>query len=395
MKNQRLKIKLLCVAAFFVMVFCSACSNQDAARAQITFEKKEDIDSAEDGKILYTSRCVYPVVTMEGKESVAEKINAAIRVEVDTFLNDTSIRDYAEEDYRIYLANQELSSEYGFFGYYHDFDMIVTRNDCNVVSFYITVSSYMGGAHGGYYGIGLNFNAQTGERIHFSELGENAEAFHADTLAYVKMLAATDAYQSIMWEDDSDLEQILYQHERWYLSTSGLVFFSNPYELGGFYAGNIEFTVPYADLKEMGFKEEYFYQENLTIKLQTEESCFFDLNGNGREEEIQFYIEKPGSANTNLHFIIDGTDYGSEHTELSGQFSDHDYIFCWTQCFLYDMDAGDDMTEIAFQMNCLSWEEGTASPYTFLYRYEKEGSLTYLGKMEGTVTNPISDIQLY
>lgn len=53
------------------------------------------------------------------------------------------------------------------------------------------------------------------------------------------------------------------------------------------------------------------------------------------------------------------------------------------------------MTEIAFQMNYARGEEDSFTSYTFLYRYEKEGSLTYLGKMEGTVTNPDCDMQLY
>lgn len=368
--------------------------SDSSIHAQIAFETKENNDSAEDGNILYTSLCVYPVVTMEGNEITAEKINADIQAEVDAFLADTSIRNYARDDYQIYLSDTDLNSEYGFYGYYHNFDMTVTRNDGNVISFYITTSYYLGGAHGYDYRTGLNFNAKTGERIAFSDLGENAETFHADTLAFLKKLAATNTYQHIMWEDNSDLEQILYQNERWYLSTSGLVFFSDPYELGGGFAGNIECTVPYADLKRMGFKEDYFYKENLTIILQTEEICSFDLNGNGHEEEIQFYIDKPGSASTSLHFIIDGTDYASEHAELSGQFSDNDYIFCWTQCFLYDMDTKDDMTEIAFQMNYSNWKEDIIAPYTFLYRYEKEGSLTYLGKTEGAVTNPTVIINL-
>lgn len=361
--------------------------SDSSMRAQITFETKEDSDFAEDGNILYTSRCVYPVVAMEGNESAAEKINAYIQAEVDDFLNDTSTRDWAREEYEVYLSDEDFNSKYGFHSYSQDFDMTVTRNDSNVISFWTTTSYYYGGAHGLYYNSGLNFNSKTGKLIDFSDLGENEKTFHTDTLAYLKELTTTHAYQSIMWGDNYDLEEILYGDERWYFSTSGLVFFSNPYELGAFFAGNIEFTVPYADLEGMGLKEEYSYQENLTIKLQTEEICAFDLNGNGREEKIRFYIENPGSANTNVRFIIDGTDYASENAELSGQFSDQDYLFCWTQCFLYDMDAEDDMTEIAFQMNRLDWEKDKVIPYTFLYRYEKDGMLTYLGKIKGTVTD--------
>ena len=426
--------KFLFTAMVSVMVLCSACTGQTAfeeeneirsdvstanetepekmpdtpavsessdngshAYAQITFETKKDNDVAEDGTILYTSHCVYPVVTMEENEIAAEKINAEIQTKVDAFFADTSIRELAKEDYRMYQADEALNSGYNFSGYEQDFDMIVTRNDSNVISFYITSSYYIGGPHGNSYSSGVNFNAKTGEAISFSDLGKNAEAFHADTLAYLKKIAASNTYRSIMWKDEGtlrhDLEKILYQDERWYLSTYGLVFFSNPYELGAFYAGNIEFTVPYADLNEMGLKETYSYQENLTLKLQTEEIFSFDLNGDGNKEEIRFYIDTPGSANTSLHFIINGTDYAAQHAGLSAQFSDNAYIFCWTQCFLYDMEPDDDTTEIAFQMNYSNWGESVVIPYTFLYRYEKDGSLTYLGKTEGTVTDPALILQ--
>lgn len=32
--------------------------------------------------------------------------------------------------------------------------------------------------------------------------------------------------------------------------------------------------------------EQILYQENLTIKLQTEEICSFDVNGNGQEAQV-------------------------------------------------------------------------------------------------------------
>lgn len=409
-----MKKRLLYTAVVFITILCSACSNQtasveenkltennsitdtediqeptvimpeadeDSVSAQITFITKEDNESAEDGKLLYTSRCVYPVVAIEGNENAADKINADIQARVDTFLADTSTREFAKEDYQFYLSNEEINSEYGFSGgYYDDFDTVATRNDSNVISFLITISYYSGGAHGGYYSMGLNFNAKTGDPIAFSELSENTKKFQTDTLAYLKELAATNTYRSIMWEDESvskeesDLEQVLFHNEKWYLCTYGLVFFSYPYELGAFYAGEIAFTIPYSDLEEMGLLEEYSYHENLTIKLQTEEICSFDLNGDGAEEEIQFYIDEPGMGDTDVHFFLNGIDYASEHEELSSQLSDD----CWAQCFLYDMDTEDNTIEIAFQIN----------HYTYIYRYQKNGLFTYLGKIEGTVTDP-------
>lgn len=356
----------------------------------LTFYTEEQSSKTENNTLLYTNKCVYPFVTIEGNENAADKINADIQTRVAAFYADTSLSELAKNDYQDYYAPEN----YYFPAYFDKLIFTATRADSNVISFLVTTECYLGGAHGMDTYTGLNYDTQTGNLINFAELSKNSDTFYQNTLTFHQSLAAATAYQSIMWVDDSSwknengLEQILYQDGRWYLSTTGLVFFSNPYELGAFYAGKIEFTIPYSDLEEMGFNEKYNYEGTKTIPLQTEEVCSLDLNGDEWEEDIQFYIDNPGSADTNLHFIINGTDYASEHKELSEQFSNDDYIFCWTKCFLYDMDTDDDTVEIAFQMNYSNWEEGIIMPYTFLYRYEKDGSLIYLGRMEGTITDP-------
>ncbi|MDE6055882.1 MAG: DUF3298 and DUF4163 domain-containing protein [Lachnospiraceae bacterium] len=350
------------------------------------FYTEEQSTKIGDDTILCTRKCVYPVVTIEENQNAAEKINADIQERVASFHADTFVPDIAKEDYQVISANY---SEFHFSGYSDELIFTATRADRNVISFLVTSQYYAGGAHGMDTYIGLNYDTHTGELIDFADLSENVDVFGQDTLAFIQGLASTAAYRGIMWGDDwHELQEVLYQDERWYLSTSGIVFFSNPYELGAFFAGKIEFTVPYSDLEEMGFKEKYNYEGTMTIRLQTEEVCALDLNGDGQDEEIQFYIDEMGSANTDVHFIVDGTDYAVEHEELSKQFSDDDYIFCWTECYLYDMDPTDDMTEIAFQMNYTSWEDDIVTPYTFLYRYEGSGILTYLGRIEGTITDP-------
>lgn len=75
----------------------------------------------------------------------------------------------------------------------------------------------------------------------------------------------------------------------------------------------------------MGLQENYAYDDPRTIPLQTEEVCSLDLNGDGQDEEIQFYIEQPGS-DTDLHFIINGTDYAIQHAELGRRQNDTDYF---------------------------------------------------------------------
>ena len=255
--------------------------------AIIMYNEKRSTEAVND-RTIYTSTCTYPVVTIDGNEKVTDKINADIQAIVDDFYADTSYPEWAKDDYEEYY-NTNLHSYYS-----NELLFTVARADSNVISFLITRQRYSGGAHDMYSYTGLNYDARTGELIDFSDLSENADAFHQDTLAFHQSLAASNSYKSIMWSDDVtwkedyNLEEVLYQDGRWYLSTSGLVFFSHPYELGSFAVGEIEFTIPYSDLEEMGFQEKYAYDGPRTIPLQTEEVCFFDLNGDGQDEEIQF-----------------------------------------------------------------------------------------------------------
>ncbi|MCM1146185.1 MAG: DUF3298 and DUF4163 domain-containing protein [Clostridium sp.] len=350
------------------------------------YSEKRSMEAVND-KIIYENVCTYPHIIIDGNENAAAKINADIQTMIDSFYATRRYVAWAKTEYEEYYNTN-------VYIYYRDkLIFSVARADSNVISFHITHDCYTGGAHGMDYHTGVNYDTRTGEKIDFADLCADADAFHQNTLAFLQNLAASNFYQSIMWTDESwagdiDLENTLYQDDRWYLSTSGLVFFSNPYELGAFVAGEIEFTIPYADLEEMDFQAQYAYDGKRTIHLQTEKICSYDLNGDGQDEEIQFYIERPGSASTNLHFIINGVDYALQNEQLAGQFSDDAYIFCWTECFLYDMDTEDDAIEIAFQMN---WENPGGDdviPTTFFYRYENDASLTYLGKTRTAVTDP-------
>lgn len=219
-------------------------------------------DAAEEGTLIYSSVIIYPVVSIEGNEAAADKINADIQARVDAFLSDTILLDSAKEMYRTYPAED---SAYPFIEYSSDLDFTVKRADSNVISFTAMYYEFAGGAHGNTTTIGINYSPQTGELIPFAELGQEPDAFHADTFAFLQELAATEDYQERLFPSTSpeEIEAVLYGGESWYLSESGLVFISDPYALGPYVAGLIEFTIPYDALEEMGLKEEYQYEGNL------------------------------------------------------------------------------------------------------------------------------------
>lgn len=234
-------------------------AGEQSVHISITFETEDTDETAEDGTVLYASSCIYPVVAIEGNDAAANKINEDILARVDSFRSDTSTLEYAKEEYD-FFAKEENSSG-SFMQYASDLWFSVARADNNVISFVEENYNFSGGAHGYTALSGVNYDAGTGEVISFDELSGHAEKFHADTLAYNQMLAETDDYKERMFEPDirGDLEEVLYAENKWYLSTSGLVFISDPYSLGPYAAGTIEFVIPYSELEQMGLKEEYSY----------------------------------------------------------------------------------------------------------------------------------------
>lgn len=231
-----------------------------SGRITIETQTIEDNDTAEDGTSIYVMSYVQPTVTIEGNDAASEKINTDLQTRIDSFTADDTLRNEAKEFYDFSLTEEDPY----FNEYSETLDFEAMRSDTSVISFITTVYSYAGGAHGNYGRFGINYNAQTGELIKFSELGEDADRFYNATLKYNQDLALTDEYKERMFTEDSalngDLEDVLYAEEKWYLSDEGLVFISNPYELGPYASGAIEFVIPYDELEKMGLKKEYSFQ---------------------------------------------------------------------------------------------------------------------------------------
>lgn len=358
----------------------------------LKFFYEEQCTKAADDTVIFIKRLHYPVVTIAENENAANKINEDIRERVnvsraDTFVLDDAIdREQWDADYFYYFGN-----------FCDEFLFIPTRMDSKVISFLTVDNYYTGGDHGHARLIGLNYDTQTGERIDLTDLSEHTDAFEQDIHTFIQDYIATssDFQRYIAWGNDiADLEQRIYTDDEWYFSTSGLVFCSNPYEIS---ISEIMVTVPYSDLEEFGLKEKYSDVGRRTIALQKGESFFGDLDGDGQEEEIQYYLEwkklkKTDSKRTAVvHLIIDGTDFAADLVEVSRELSDDAYLSCGVEdCILYEYetDMADTVTEIVFEMRYTILEEDSVPPFTFRYRYDENGVITFLGTIEGTITDP-------
>ena len=374
----------------------------------VVIESEDDVElTTDDGTVYYTITCSYPVVSIAGNEAAAEKINADIRTRVEAY--NTSVNAQAEiakEDFEYLLNDDDL--EYTPFPYSSDLYFTVTRADDNVIAFTENSYEYMGGAHGLPNTIGINYDTNTGELLTFGDLSDNPDTFRADTLAYNQELARTEYYSMQMFNTDDitngTMEDVLYADGAWYLSTSGLVFMSPPYALAPYAAGTLEFTIPYGELTDMGFKEAYAYTGRPIVKLRENETYSMDLNGDGNDDSVSYYSawidDETDSYEFMTHLTVNGTDFSQDGTEDVREHLASTGIVSVMGVCLYDLDVNDNYVELAMLLADWGHGEGNDSPaaayYSDFFRYTEDGSLIYLGRVEGDVTDPTTSLsQLY
>lgn len=362
---------------------------EESILVTIEMKEQEHTETAEDGTVYYMKNWTYPVVTIEGNRDVAEKINADIGLRVDEYYTANSeIAEWAKEAYE-----NSLTEDYFFTSYSDEMTFRTVRADSRVISFAITYFSYMGGAHGDYAVCGVNYDAETGEKLSFSDLSADSESFRQKTLEYNQWLAGTNSYREQMFSEEDitngSLEEALYADDAWYLSVFGLTFISNPYELGPYSSGCIEFIIPSAVASDMGLLDSYAYQGRKVLWLQNHSIYMVDLDADGQNEEVSYYTE--GSENedgiyvSQMHLIINGTDLAmGDDGILSEQLAKH----VWENLILYDLDVEDDYLELVFLSG--EMEGDNYVPGSYFFRYADD-SLIYMGKVEGHVDDPTVD----
>lgn len=366
----------------------------------ITMTEEENNKSTEDGTVYLYKSSSYPTVSIEGNETAADKINADIRSRVDSFNANTEVEEWGKEYLDMFESDNEAfeNESISFNGYSEDLSFQTRRADSNVISFTMTYHAYTGGAHGNYNTIGINYNGKTGDLIPFADLSDDPTAFHEDTLAYNQNLAKTEYYKERMFSEDNitdgTLESVLYADDAWYLSTSGLVFMSGPYALGPFAAGIIEFIIPYGDLADMGFQNAYTYTDRFVMKLPSKETYYYDLNNDGTEDSILVYTEdsvaEDGTFHTTPHLIINDTDFAqSEDEAIQAQLAQSFTTWPETPLYLYDLVPTDNYVELMLVSG--EAEDTEYVYYSYFYRYQEDGSLTYLGKAKGDANDPTVD----
>lgn len=382
-------------------------SSEASDRIQVTIQKTHEEFKADDGTILLTNDTEMPVVTIQGAEDIAARINKDIEEYYTTFSDDdTEVLEWARSDYESRQGTDEAA---WFNGYTQDVTVNVTRMDDQVLTYKLTAGAYVGGAHGDYGSVAKNYDMTTGELIRFEDLAEDISRFHAAALDYMVNLAETPSYKERLFEPTkADLDSALFQTGSWVFTGSGIRFFSDPYVLGPYSSGEIGFTLPYEKAYEIGLKDTYRYTGNFmeeryytsqydsdtmeNILIAGEPEYYFDLNGDGTEEGIAFYgfVYDAENEGGKISLFIDGTDWGDvvyTQIDAASGYIDETYL-------LYDEDPSDDLTEIAV-LSTEFYDDGSDSGitgrhyYTYLFQYTPEKELKFTKRLDGYITNPL------
>lgn len=383
----------------------NSTSETASKKITVTFQETLDEIKADDGTVILTNSVQMPVVSIEGAEDIAEKINADISAYYETFAIDEEIA-IAKENYAASL----VEDGWPFIGYATDISSKVTRMDDAVISFELVSYSYTGGAHGNYGSIGRNYDVKTGELLSFDEISEDYEAFHATVLDYMVNLAESPSYKDKLFAPSkADLDSALFRPESWVFTLSGISFLVDPYLLGPYSSGEIYFMLPYEKAYALGLKEDYRYNGNFVeeryyiYKYDSETyepiidetpDCYFDLDGDGTEEGLAFYgyYVDPATAEGRYAFYIDGKDYGEVIKDELQNIADNGYLE--TTYALYHADAPDGGVP-AIAVLFTEFGDGENSdgsrvsyPRSYIFGYTKEKGLYYMYWTEGYVTQP-------
>lgn len=353
----------------------SASPNDQNQKQEITVTEQSESPSyyakSDNTVVTLEITAVYPVITISNNITASDKINAAIKAELETFREFE--KDHAAEAEKLYQNSLDSQSE--FCPYTAGFSYTLKRCDEKILSVVFHQTDYTGGAHANSWSYGITFDSATGERLYLESLSLDYPKFYKTLLNELTAQAGLPAYQDYLYDgQDIDLEHTLLQDSSsWYLDRSGISFISNPYALGPYASGNFEFNIPYANLPEL--KETYSYKESYIRKLFPGTSAQHDLNGDGTADDICYAILADAAyADVRPSLTINGTDFSSEFDKL--------YLsYLYTGAYhLIDIDPEDNFVEIAISSENIDQPEKSS---THFFRYDASNKLTYLGNISG------------
>jgi len=191
------------------------------------------------------------------------------------------------QDEEVYMPNYSL-----------DYSISVARSDESMFSVVISEYSFTGGAHGGTYLYGVNFDTKTGQVIENSTFDASADSIKEYIIKCIK--ASDKKVDDILfpeWEEtvDTMFSKGMKDGAFWF-NGNGMTYVFQQYDIAPYAAGIQTFDIPYVDMKD--FPDEYkvagtFYAADISSEGF---ASFLDIDGDGKEEKL--FLESETDENT-------------------------------------------------------------------------------------------------
>ena len=286
--------------------------------------------------------------------------------------SDTRLSAFLER-YNSNLENAKTDYEDGMLGdmYYEDNSSIrIQRVDESVFSFTENVSSFTGGAHGNYGTTGTTFDTQTGKELDISDVVVSTE----DLIPILKERLETDYPDTAFFDLDETLQAYIDEPETyqfcWYMTSEGITFVFNPYELASYADGSQTVSLSFCDYPDL-FKDTYGAQTGAFV---TELSFWAD----GSDTNID--LDRDGSLET-IHLSAKTDEY--MYSSATFTYNEHSYTL---DEYFNDMDAK--LVHTKDGKNYIYAFLHEDNDYTFLKVMEiTDDAVTFSGEMQGAEPN--------
>ena len=220
-----------------------------------------------------------------------------------------------QENYSSNLENAKSDFEDGLLGemYYEDESSItIQRVDEQVFSFSENLSSFTGGAHGNYGTTGTTFDTQTGKELDISDVVTSTK----DLIPVLKERLKTDYPDTAFFDLDETLQAYIDEPETyqfcWYMTSEGITFVFNPYELASYADGSQTVDLSFYDYPDL-FTDTY---KASTGAFVTELSFWADRS------DTDIDLDRDGTSET-IHLSAETDEY--MYSSATFSYNDHSY----------------------------------------------------------------------
>ena len=331
--------------------------NQDsAAIVPVTVDYSYDGDW-KDQKTLFSSK----VAQIKLMDDSHEKLQDALKALNQSALDDQkSVIDENKE-----YAEQEYASNPDMVEYTFDRDILVARSDETVLSMAVMEGSYLGGAHPFGMTTGRTYDTQTGKELSLKDVVSDYDGIYE----YVKKQLEENYDQSMFFEDYQDTLQKMFYDEsgdygtvQWTISQTGLSIYFNQYDLAPYVAGSQQVDISFKDQPQL-FQSKYVVEkESYSKVIRENSSCFADVNGDGKEEEISYSVARDeygfGGAITVTcdGQTFDTAEVDKDASDAYGAYSSEGYVLHTsngrTYLYLQHLDDNDYRYVNVFRLDC-------------------------------------------